>query len=80
MDSVSKHCFDLKCIRFCSGSADSGGPLVCFDFPDGTDDPYLCGIVSWGVIPCGQELFPSVYSNPANPAIFQYIVTELARP
>jgi secreted trypsin-like serine protease len=39
---------------------DSGGPLVQ-ELPDGSRE--LIGIVSWGVIPCGQSNAPSVYTR-----------------
>jgi len=42
----------------CSG--DSGGPLAC---PDQSGALYLAGIVSWGIIPCGQANRPSVFTN-----------------
>jgi len=42
----------------CSG--DSGGPFVC---PNQNGTLQLSGIVSWGVIPCAQSSFPSVYTN-----------------
>jgi len=42
----------------CSG--DSGGPFVC---PNQNGTLQLSGIVSWGVIPCAQGDFPSVYTN-----------------
>ena len=38
---------------------DSGGPLVC-PTENGT---VLAGIVSWGMVPCGQPLYPGVYTN-----------------
>jgi secreted trypsin-like serine protease len=41
----------------CNG--DSGGPLICFD----NEGPYLAGIVSFGMQPCGQARFPSVYTR-----------------
>jgi len=42
----------------CSG--DSGGPLAC---PDADGNMYLAGIVSWGMIPCGQPNRPSVFTS-----------------
>jgi len=42
----------------CSG--DSGGPLAC---PNENGTLQLSGIVSWGMIPCGQAEYPSVYTN-----------------
>jgi len=45
-------------ISACSG--DSGGPLAC---PDENGDMYLAGIVSWGMIPCGQANRPSVFTS-----------------
>ena len=58
-------------VSACSG--DSGGPLACPDQvrperpalstvrQDG--NMYLAGIVSWGMIPCGQANRPSVYAS-----------------
>jgi secreted trypsin-like serine protease len=45
----------------CSG--DSGGPFVC-PMPD-SGDFYLAGIVSWGMIPCGQPHYPGVFTDVA---------------
>jgi len=45
-------------VSACSG--DSGGPLSC---PREDGSQYLAGIVSWGMIPCGQPNLPSVYTN-----------------
>merc|ERR1712215_151800 len=42
----------------CQG--DSGGPLFC---PGEDDEPYLAGIVSCGVLPCGQENRPGVFTS-----------------
>lgn len=42
----------------CSG--DSGGPLIC---PNAEGEWYLAGIVSWGMIPCGQPNYPGVFAN-----------------
>jgi secreted trypsin-like serine protease len=40
---------------------DSGGPLTC---PNGESSEHvLTGIVSWGMVPCGQEKYPGVYTN-----------------
>jgi len=50
----------------CSG--DSGGPLVC-PFPSNSTragDYYLAGIVSWGMIPCGQAHYPGVFTDVAH--------------
>merc|ERR1739844_599275 len=45
-------------ISACSG--DSGGPFAC---PNRNGTLQLSGIVSWGMIPCGQANRPSVYTN-----------------
>merc|ERR1711915_518181 len=45
-------------ISACSG--DSGGPFAC---PNENGTLQLSGIVSWGMIPCGQANRPSVYTN-----------------
>lgn len=42
----------------CNG--DSGGPLVC---ENGDGDLVLHGIVSWGMRPCAQEQYPSVFTR-----------------
>merc|ERR1712059_184390 len=47
-------------VSACSG--DSGGPYIC-PLPGQTDAYYLAGIVSWGMIPCGQENRPSVFTS-----------------
>ena len=39
---------------------DSGGPLVC---ENGDGDLVLHGIVSWGMRPCAQEQYPSVFTR-----------------
>lgn len=39
---------------------DSGGPLVQ---KNDNGDNVVIGIVSWGVIPCGSENAPSVYTR-----------------
>merc|ERR1711915_971660 len=51
-----------KCQDNYSGinNVDSGRPLVC---PDANGDWYLAGIVSWGMIPCGQAGYPGVFTN-----------------
>ena len=41
---------------------DAGGPLACLD---DAGRPYLAGIVSWGMQPCGQARYPNVFSNVA---------------
>jgi len=51
---------DAGGISPCSG--DSGGPLVCPDL-DGVWS--LTGVVSWGLIPCGQPHYPGVFANVA---------------
>jgi secreted trypsin-like serine protease len=51
----------------CSG--DSGGPLVCpYPASNSTQEGtfYLAGVVSWGMIPCGQQNYPGVFSNVAH--------------
>jgi secreted trypsin-like serine protease len=58
----------------CNG--DSGGPLVAYDLGD--DAPYLAGIVSWGMQPCGQERYPTVFGNVA--FLRPFLDTEGARP
>ncbi|XP_011881048.1 PREDICTED: transmembrane protease serine 9-like [Vollenhovia emeryi] len=45
-------------ISACSG--DSGGPLISYD---GDGKPVQTGIVSWGIIPCGSDGAPSVYTK-----------------
>jgi len=52
---------DAGGISPCSG--DSGGPLVC---PDENGEWYLAGIVSWGMIPCGQAHYPGVFASVAH--------------
>jgi len=52
---------DAGGISPCSG--DSGGPLVC---PDLNGEWYLAGVVSWGMIPCGQAHYPGVFANVAH--------------
>lgn len=44
---------------------DSGGPLVC---KDADDSEYLCGLVSWGMDPCAQPQYPSVFTS-TNPLL-----------
>ena len=39
---------------------DSGGPLAC---TSKSGEPYLCGIVSWGIQGCYKSGFPGVYTN-----------------
>jgi len=58
----------------CQG--DSGGPLVCYDLGD--NQPYLAGVVSWGMEPCGQERYPTVFANIAN--LRAFLDVEGARP
>jgi len=58
----------------CNG--DSGGPLVCYDQAD--NQPYLAGIVSWGMQPCGQERYPTVFGNVA--FLRPFLDVEGARP
>ncbi|CAG7715362.1 unnamed protein product [Allacma fusca] len=41
----------------CTG--DSGGPLVCVN----SNGPYLAGVVSWGIVPCGDADHPSVFAK-----------------
>merc|ERR1711997_167361 len=45
-------------ISACSG--DSGGPFAC---PNENGTLQLSGIVSWGMIPCGQANRPSVFTS-----------------
>jgi secreted trypsin-like serine protease len=45
----------------CNG--DSGGPLVC---TNSKGEKVLAGAVSWGINPCGQDKYPSVYANVAH--------------
>ena len=40
---------------------DSGGPLTCKSKSMG--EPFLCGIVSWGIQGCYKSGFPGVYTN-----------------
>lgn len=47
----------LFCSKFFSG--DSGGPLV--KYTEGGVEQ--CGIVSWGIVPCGSAGAPSVYTG-----------------
>ncbi|XP_070150766.1 transmembrane protease serine 9-like [Polyergus mexicanus] len=47
-------------VSACSG--DSGGPLVQFE----NNTPIQIGIVSWGVLPCGVNHVPSVYTRVAS--------------
>jgi secreted trypsin-like serine protease len=56
----------------CNG--DSGGPLVAYDL----ETPYLAGIVSWGMQPCGQERYPTVFGNVA--FLRPFLDAEGARP
>jgi transmembrane serine protease 9 len=44
----------------CNG--DSGGPLAC---TDSNGAQYLAGIVSWGMQPCGQYQYPTVFARVA---------------
>jgi len=59
----------------CNG--DSGGPLICLDSNNAT---YLAGIVSWGMNPCEQYRYPTVFSDVANKEIRDFLVLEGARP
>jgi len=56
----------------CNG--DSGGPLVCTS----NGSQYLAGIVSWGMQPCGQTRYPSVFGNISN--MRAWLDQEAARP
>ena len=51
----------------CEG--DSGGPLTCWDVLK--NQPYLCGIVSWGDENCGMRGRPVVYTDVSK--YFQWI-------
>ena len=44
---------------FCM-KGDSGGPLFC---ENDNGDYVLQGIVSWGMRPCAQEQYPSVFTR-----------------
>merc|ERR1711990_1117264 len=50
--------YDSSIISACSG--DSGGPFAC---PNENGTLQLSGIVSWGMIPCGQANRPSVFTS-----------------
>jgi len=55
----------------CNG--DSGGGLVC---KDGNGNPYLAGIVSWGMNPCGQYHYPTVFGDVGSKSIRDFIILE----
>jgi len=59
----------------CNG--DSGGPLICMD-PN--EQPFLMGLVSWGLNPCGQYRYPTVFANVANEDVRTFLITEADRP
>jgi transmembrane serine protease 9 len=56
----------------CNG--DSGGPLACKD-ASGAD--YLAGIVSWGMQPCGQSQYPTVFGRVAAKGNLDFIKANL---
>ncbi|KAL6429915.1 hypothetical protein ACFW04_007639 [Cataglyphis niger] len=52
-------------VSACSG--DSGGPLVQLE----NNTPIQIGIVSWGVMPCGVNRVPSVYTRVASYSLYR---------
>lgn len=59
---LCKFSLNLCSFGFLVDQGDSGGPLVCKDLPG---EPYLAGMTSFGVPPCGNPAFPDIFTNVA---------------